>query len=457
VDEIAFYNLKEDGALDSDNRDTHTAFFVQDTWSPNDRLTLNLGFRFHRQVASYLDAVLEPALPELFPTGTIEGQTLVTWNSFAPRLGLTYDVSGDGKTVVKAHYGRYYINIADTLGAANPANWAFQRFEFNDPNQNGLYDGEHELGALVATRGTVGSSLEGARGTPVNPDLKPSFADEFSLSAERELASETSIRVSYVRKQLRNDFLDWNRAQVLPLLEQGVPYTATCTNCPGDFNGQQLNLVRVPDAAANKQDQIFDTFPGGYDKDNYDTFQVAFQRRFSRDFFVQTSFDYQWRDERRRATGETTSPLDADPLSVLFWQNHNPSIDNFQSNSNWNFRLLGRYQLPAEFALSANLRMQSGWPWSPIVSLAIPGSGTQQIFLEDIDNNYSERTTLVDVRLEKGFTFGGRYKVSGLLDVYNLFNSNAETNFTLRTGANFRNIIAALNPRAVKIGVRFQF
>jgi hypothetical protein len=108
-------------------------------------------------------------------------------------------------------------------------------------------------------------------------------------------------------------------------------------------------------------------------------------------------------------------------------------------------------------ALSANLRVQSGWPWAPITSVSIPGSGTQQVFLEDIDNNYSEVATLVDVRLEKGFTLGGRYKVSGLLDVYNLFNSNAETNFFLLTGARFNNIIAALDPRAIKIGARFQF
>ena len=43
------------------------------------------------------------------------------------------------------------------------------------------------------------------------------------------------------------------------------------------------------------------------------------------------------------------------------------------------------------------------------------------------------------------------------MDFYNLFNGNAETNFILRTGGSFRGIIAALDPRAVKVGVRFQF
>jgi hypothetical protein len=457
VDEIKLFSVPATGANKADDRDTHTAFFLQDTWSPNDRLTLNLGFRFHRQVASYLDSTLEPALPELFPTGTIEGQTLATWNNFAPRVGFTYDVAGTGKTVVKGHYGRYFVNIADQLTAGNPAAWASVQHKFLDQNANGLFDGTHELGDLISTRGTVGSSLASAQGTPVT-DLEPSYADEISFSVEHELMADTSLRFSYVRKQLRNDFgLTWNEAQVLPLLEGGIPFTAPCNSCPDEFAGSTLNLRRVPDSAANQVRTILDNYPGGYDDNDYDTFQVAFQRRFTQDFFVQTSFDYQLRDERRRATAASTSPLVADPLSVNFWQNHSADVDNYQSNSNWNFRLLGRYVLPKEVAVSANFRMQSGWPWAPITSVSVPGSGTQQVFLEDIDNNYSEMATLVDVRLEKGFTFGGRYKVSGLFDVYNLFNSNAETNFFLTTGRTFRNIIAALNPRALKLGVRFQF
>ena len=144
----------------------------------------------------------------------------MTWNAFAPRLGVTYDMSGDGKTVFKGHYGRYFINIADDLSAANPASYAFVRYKFLDPNQNGVYDGPGELGELVSQRGTVGSTIEDVSGTPVNPDLPKSYADEFSLSVEREMAADTGLRFSYVRKQLRNDFGQYNKGQVLPLLER---------------------------------------------------------------------------------------------------------------------------------------------------------------------------------------------------------------------------------------------
>ena len=464
VDEIALFSVPTEGRVGADNRDKTTSFFVQDTWTMNDRLTLNLGFRFGRQEAYYLDSELNPSFAEFFPTGTIEGQTLTTWNNLAPRLGVTYDVSGQGRAVIKGHYGRYYNNIADTLSTGNPANVAWVQDKFLDQNQNGLYDGPGELGNVVTQSGTVGSSLAGARGTAVNPDLKAAFADEFSGSLEHEISADSSLRVSYVRKQQRNDYGRWNRAQQNPLFAgQGIPCGDAVFPCPVDpFTGQTLRVQRVPASAANVQDQVIDTFP---DSDgDYDTVQLAYTRRFGDNFFLQGSGDYQWRDELLRADAEAQDPLTSDPLDVgcdvggatTCWQNHSLDVPFRQQNTNWGARVLARYVFPQEIGLSANVRYQSGWPWAPIHRVQIPGSGTLPIYLENVDQNRSESVTIVDVRVEKGFTLGpGR--ITGMIDMYNLFNSNSEVNFNLRTGTRFRNIIAALDPRAFKIGIRYQF
>jgi hypothetical protein len=50
-----------------------------------------------------------------------------------------------------------------------------------------------------------------------------------------------------------------------------------------------------------------------------------------------------------------------------------------------------------------------------------------------------------------GVSAAGRNRISYY------FNSNPETNFVVRTGSNFQNIVAVLDPRVVKIGIRFQF
>ncbi len=87
----------------------------------------------------------------------------------------------------------------------------------------------------------------------------------------------------------------------------------------------------------------------------------------------------------------------------------------------------------------------------------IPGTGTNQpIFLTGLSANRSGNVAMVDLRLDKEFNVGASGRVTLMLDLYNLFNSNAVTNFSLRTGDNER-VIAALDPLAMKLGVRYQF
>jgi outer membrane receptor protein involved in Fe transport len=450
VDEIEFYNYP----VHPDDRDAHLDFYAQDIWTLSDRLTLSLGVRFNRQHAYYTDSSLEPALPEFFTSGFREGKTLVTWNNVAPRLGVTFDVTGDGKTAVKAHFGRYYVNIASWLYLANPNGDALQRYKFLDPNENGLYEGLHELGPLVFR------TSEG-EGTPVNPDLTPAYADELSLSLEHEVAADTSVRASYVHKNLKNLYGVWNRAQEIPLRERGIPCGDVVFPCPTDpFTGAPLHIARVPGDAAFALDVAYDTFP---DSDqSWDTLQIAFNRRFVSGFFVQGSFDYQWRDELRSANDDNRMAFNsfsiqqAGPGQIL-WQNHSRDVFYRQPNTGWVAKFLGRYVFPRDIAVSTNIRHQSGFPWAPIHRIPIPGSGTQPVLLEDLSNNRSDDVTIVDVRLEKTFALNERHRVSGMVDVYNVLNSNPVTSFTQRTGGNFGTVIAALPPRTLKVGVRWQF
>ena len=86
---------------------------------------------------------------------------LLTWNLPAPRLGLTYDLTGSGKTVVKANYAQYWWNpgtavIAENLNN-NPVDW-YNRYTWTDKNANGVWD-QGEQSNLSASRGGVGSAI----------------------------------------------------------------------------------------------------------------------------------------------------------------------------------------------------------------------------------------------------------------------------------------------------------
>ena len=93
--------------------DTH-ALYVQDTYTVS-RLTLNLGLRWDRQDDAALAAVVpaSPLAPAQLPSVNFPGaEAGVTWNDVSPRLGMTYDLTGDGKSVFQASYSLYYGQMA---------------------------------------------------------------------------------------------------------------------------------------------------------------------------------------------------------------------------------------------------------------------------------------------------------------------------------------------------------
>jgi transposase len=66
------------------------------------------------------------------------------------------------------------------------------------------------------------------------------------------------------------------------------------------------------------------------------------------------------------------------------------------------------------------------------------------------------QTAWAAARLDKSFRLG-RYTLSGMLDVFNVMNSNAVTNFVLTNGPSFGQIISALDPRTAQVALRIAF
>ena len=120
----------------------------------------------------------------------------------APRLGMTYDLLGNGKTVLKANYGTYWHNP----GAD---------FVFNiSPNASGVvaavsldrYQQQQPLGAgrrrrradLVSRRRSPTESLD--------PNLENEYTKEFATFIERELMPNFGVRAGYVWRGVRNQY-----------------------------------------------------------------------------------------------------------------------------------------------------------------------------------------------------------------------------------------------------------
>ena len=86
--------------IDRATTQNYANFFVQDSWRVTDRLTINPGLRYEQETLS----------------GTIVTDFTLK-NNWAPRVGATYDLTGDGKTKVYGSYGRFYARIPNDLAA----------------------------------------------------------------------------------------------------------------------------------------------------------------------------------------------------------------------------------------------------------------------------------------------------------------------------------------------------
>jgi outer membrane receptor protein involved in Fe transport len=442
------------------NIDQHYSLYAQDRWTPNNRVSITAGLRYDYQDVGYKDGTRTPEICDattplqadggrIFPcSSNVAGASYFKRNNVAARIGVSYGLTGDGKSVLKAFYGRYYNNFADGFSSANPAGQRYAEYDFRDLNGNRKYDGVQELGALRTRLGGADA--------PVDPNMKTPHTDEYSVTLERQFWGESSIRGTYVRK-MQKDFVPFYATPIVPawLGTQTVPVTATAF-------GTTYNLLDVPNSLANSTDTAYTNYP---DSDfTYDTMEVAFTKRVAKAFF-QASGDYQWRNELRTADmtspASTTSPLSTDPIGVFPQISVNPNAPNRQKTTMYHAQLAGHYELPYTVGIGMNYRFQSGFPYSPIVP-----DGTVNLnvcnfncafFSQNLDQNRSEAVNLLNFRIDKSFPLGGSKKATVMLDIYNLLNADPVTNFNLLLGPTYKTVIAVLDPRVFQMGFRFEF
>jgi hypothetical protein len=442
--------------------DQHYSGYVQDRWTPANRLSITAGVRLDYQKIYYTDSIRKPLIHDRLTDGTfifpaesnVTGGTLVTNTDIAPRVGFSYNLNAKGQTVLKAFWGRYYNNLADGFSSANPGGTNYVDYTFLDQNHNNRYDGPSELGPFLSRTG-------GASAT-VNPDLKTPHTNEISGSLEHQFWGESSVRLTYVRKN-QYDFVPFYFTPLIPAWLGNVNVAKRVVNA-GSNGTETFNLLDVPDSLADSTDVAFDNWP---ESDfHYDTIEFAFNKRFSERFFIQSSFDHIWRNELRSSdinNSGSTSPLDTDPIGVRPELTPNPSAPNRQKTTMYHAQFLGRYTFPYDVAFAVNYRFQSGFPYSRIIDGNTDNTTPTlnlcnfncTFFVENLDQNRSEAVNLLNFRLDKSFPVG-KTKFTAMLDIYNLLNADPATNFNLFSD-DFKRVIAVLDPRVFQVGFRFEF
>jgi outer membrane receptor protein involved in Fe transport len=272
---------------------TYISAFAQDNWKLNGRLNLNLGLRYDLELVP-IDERDNPyfADPSKYP---------VDKNNIEPRLGFTFDTSGDGRAIVRGGAGRFYDTTYFELISAIVTGGVFSRsftatFPANaaDPGpasgrlptdsmlRNGPVVDRAELerlypaGTLNKNTGTV---------TLDNPDRRVPYVDQFTLGYQRQLWKHSAVSADYIH--------DLGRDQLMNIdLNPGVRVDTTRTG----------RVVRVdPNFVSSVLQRV------NVGRTTYDGLQLQFERRLNRGYSTRVSYTLGYIRGNTSATGTPSS------------------------------------------------------------------------------------------------------------------------------------------------------
>ena len=179
------------------------AAYLRDSWQIQPNLTLNVGLRYEEQRLRYAD-FLQNTIDPL--TGNYARQR-TRWRSratVAPRIGILYDWTKEGRSKIYAHWGRFYESIPMDINDRSFGGEVTYEQHRSAPSQCGTatatidptIGGPNGNGCVEPDRaGDLAEQLIGASGVLVAPGIKAQYMDEIIAGFEYEILDDLKIGV----------------------------------------------------------------------------------------------------------------------------------------------------------------------------------------------------------------------------------------------------------------------
>jgi hypothetical protein len=418
-----------------------TGVFASDSLAVGGRLTINAGVRFDRSRAVSQDL---PALDaDRRETGTvIRGLgTMYVWNVVSPRLGMTAKLTADGRTLLRASYGRF--NQGVVTGEFAPLH----------PGQTPVTTRGFDPATGGYTR--IISTVDPKRNLQLDPATRAPRTDEYSMGVDREVGGRMTIGVAYVRKNGAN-FIGWTDA--------GGQYRADTRTLA---DGRTLPVSVLVNGTAARRFLL--TNPEGYSL-TYNGLVTVIEKRRARGWQALASYTLSRAYGLQAASGATAagpqvSTVGAPPGGfstgpITFGRDPNDLTNargRLPNDRPHMFRVMGSVDVARTgFVVAANLQVSSGKPWAATGQVSLPQNTEQRILLEPRGSRRLSSQSLLDVRVSRAIAFGGAGRIELLMDLLNALNDTAEESVATDNlfSANFGQPTAFVDPRRVMIGVR---
>jgi hypothetical protein len=435
------------GEASSDNQ----ALFVQDSWQINNRLTINLGLRIEKET-----------VPNFGDTSNTQAIEFNWGDKISPRIGVAFDLTGDGKTKIFANYGQFYDRFKYELPRGSFGGDFFRRdfFEILPVEFGGLgpqftnYTRANILGGFTDPIGgecpienptglslcqfdfriaTNANNADIFSTGAVDPDIKAARQSEWTVGVERQLWTNFLLSARYTHKQIDRTIED-----------------------VGVFNdqGSEAYIIGNPGFGLVCEVQSTANLPCPKAQRDYDALEIRLDKRAT-NYFFNASYtlsrlygNYSGlasSDEAGRTSPNVNRFFDLPPLG--FTADGDPDNGRLATDRPHVFKAYGGYSFnwfgnnTNRTTVSAFTTIQSGTPLTTIYNLYSLGT---TILNGRGDLGRTEMFTETDLSISHRYRFGrdNRFTFEPFIDIRNLFDEDnvlgvqtniSTTNFTAAT------------------------